>query len=458
MNKLFYSIYLLIVFLSIWGPIPNNIGGIIIVLFFLLWFCFDKNFIFLSPALTIPFIFVLKSKSLESLVIAGLTDILMILAITYYFLININSFSSINKKNVSIPVFLILLHIIYTTLNGVYYMEGITMFFVFIRTYILPLLYLLVLVLVSKNNSRIPLNGLQFFVISLFIVQCISIFQYYDFIKLPSENAVLAKHVARFIEGGFNLNSQTTVPEREVMGLFIPRLNMLIGGSVGSSASIVFALGLLSLFSISSKNYFNNVIKIIFSIVFLFAALLTISTSILISILIFSFFYLKYRNLSYYTILIVFIVPIFFIISTSALISIDGDLRLLDYIISIYFGKTNFIDIGWILGKGPILFSSGFELRPENYMIDVGIFRVMQESGIINMLILLAFIYKVISITIYDFKLNKSKLIILFSVLFILTLSSVHTNFMIYPPFNILFAICTAWLLSKDKKKSIQII
>ncbi len=457
MNKLFYSIYLLIVFLSIWGPIPNNIGGIIIVLFFLLWFCFDKNFIFLSPALTIPFIFVLKSKSLESLVIAGLTDILMILAITYYFL-NINSFSSINKKNVSIPVFLIILHLLYTSLNGVYYMEGITMYLVFLRTYVLPLLYLLVLVLVSKNNSRIPLNGFRFFVIGLFIVQCIAIFQYYDFIKIPSDNAILAKYVTG-MEGDFDSKTYITIPKRDLIGLLLPRLNMLIGGSVGSSASIVFALGLLSLFSIRAQDHFNNVFKIIISFVFLFAAVLTISTSILISILIFSFFYLMYLNKNLYKIFIYYIIPLFLIISTSTLISINGDLRIIDYIELIYFNYDNsLLDLDWILGKGPILFSSGFKLRPENFNIDVGIFRVIQESGIINMLILITFIYKVITKSIYDIKFNKSKLIIIFSVLFVIPLLSVHTNFIIYPPFNILFAICTAWLLSKDRKKDIQII
>ena len=90
MNKFFYSIYLLIVFLSIWGPIPNTSGAILIILFFLIWFYFDKNFIYISPALTIPFIFILRSKSFESLVIAGLTDIMMIIAVSYYFLIKIS--------------------------------------------------------------------------------------------------------------------------------------------------------------------------------------------------------------------------------------------------------------------------------------------------------------------------------------------------------------------------------
>jgi len=457
MNKLLYSIYLLIVFLSIWGPIPNNTGGIIIILFFLLWFCFDKNFIFLSPALTVPFIFILKAKSVDSLVIATLTDIMMVLAITYYFLININSFSSI-KKNVSIPVFLIILHLLYTCLNGLFYIQEITMYLVFLRTYALPLLYLLVLILVSKNNSRIPLNGFRFFLISLFIVQSIAIFQYYDFIKIPSDNAILGKYVTG-IEGDFDYKTNITVPKRDLIGLLLPRLNMLTGGSVGSSASIVFVLGLLSLFSIRAKDHFNNVFKIIISFVLLLAAVLTISTSILISILIFSFFYLSYRNKNLNKIFSFYIIPLFLILSSSSLISINGDLRIIDYIELIYFNDNySFLDLDWILGKGPILFSSGFNLIPENYIIDVGIFRVMQESGIINMLILITFIYKIITVCLNDIKLNKSKITVLFSVLFTLLVCSVHTNFIIYPPYNILFALCSAWILSKDQNKNFQII
>ena len=76
----------------------------------------------------------------------------------------------------------------------------------------------------------------------------------------------------------FDYKTNITVPKRDLIGLLLPRLNMLTGGSVGSSASIVFVLGLLSLFSIRAKDHFNNVFKIIISFVLLLAAVLTIST------------------------------------------------------------------------------------------------------------------------------------------------------------------------------------
>ena len=87
---------------------------------------------------------------------------------------------------------------------------------------------------------------------------------------------------------------------------------------------------------------------------------------------------------------------------------------------------------------------------PDNYTTDVGIFRIMQESGIINMLIVLTFIYLAISKALKKIRTDDSQVSLIFLVLFSLCLTSIHTNYIIVPPFSILFAISAGWIFSKS--------
>ena len=81
MDKLIYSIYFLIVLLSVWGPLPNFYGALIIVLLFTITLFFDRNFIYLTPSITVPFLFLFRAKDFSNFFVAGITEILMFFSI-----------------------------------------------------------------------------------------------------------------------------------------------------------------------------------------------------------------------------------------------------------------------------------------------------------------------------------------------------------------------------------------
>ena len=446
MDKLIYSIYFLIVLLSVWGPLPNFYGALIIVLLFTITLFFDRNFIYLTPSITVPFLFLFRAKDFSNFFVAGITEILMFFSISFYIISFINSKNSNKKFLLSLPAFLILLHLVYTTLNSIIYLNSITLFLVFIRIYLVPLIFLIVIINVASKNPYLMIRALKFFIYGTFIVASISLLQYFDFIKIPTDNSVLGKYVTSTV-GDFDINNQIIIPERNLLGSLIPRLNILLGGAVGSVASILVGIGLCIAFVKNEiiKSWFLRMV--VFSSLIL-AAIFSISMSILISIIIFIFWFFISKKYSITSIFSIIVVPVFIILGSSTIFLVSEGISPLEYL-NVVFGKIS-IDSDWILGKGPVIFSGDFQLIPDNYTTDVGIFRIMQESGIINMLIVLTFIYLAISKALKKIRTDDSQVSLIFLVLFSLCLTSIHTNYIIVPPFSILFAISAGWIFSKS--------
>ena len=446
MDRLIYAFFLAIVLLSVWGPIPNLYGLVIIISLFLIRSFFRSEFIFIAPAITAPFIFLFRAEDFNNFLVAGMTEILMIIAIIYYYLSFLNSYKIKRKIIFSTPLFLILLHLLYTILNSFLYIDNLVLFLFFLRIYILPLIFLIVIVNVAKKNPQLMITSFNYFILGVFIVVSISLLQYFSFIKIPSDNAVLGKFISGVV-GELNLYSDVKIQFRTLFGFTIPRLNMLLGGSVGSVASILFGLG-LSLICIKNISFKSKLLKILIGVTLIFAAILSVSVSIIASILIFLLWFLVHKKYKLTTTLTFIILPVILVLASSSVLILGSGDSPLEYFNLIYGDAI--VDSDWIFGKGPVIFSTGYQLIPENYKIDVGIFRIMQESGFINMAIILMFIYLVISRAVRRIKNENSKQTLLFLIVFTLCLSSVHTNYIIVQPFSILVAISAAWIFSEN--------
>jgi hypothetical protein len=106
-----------------------------------------------------------------------------------------------------------------------------------------------------------------------------------------------------------------------------------------------------------------------------------------------------------------------------------------------------------IFGAGPAVNSSGYEYVPSNAITDIGIFRLLDEYGLI---IFSAFIILLVSYVKYGITENKeiNKIKVIPSVyIFWVFLFMVHGNISLQPPFYGLFAACVAGMIAKKNFK-----
>ena len=113
-------------------------------------------------------------------------------------------------------------------------------------------------------------------------------------------------------------------------------------------------------------------------------------------------------------------------------------LTVLDGLIDFY-SKIDLINI--LFGYGPVINSNKFEYFPNNFIQDIGILRVLTETGIFNFMILIIILFYVLKKNIWlisniPSNFNKSLLI-----MFLSLLSSFHTIIFLTVPFYPLFVM-----------------
>jgi hypothetical protein len=230
----------------------------------------------------------------------------------------------------------------------------------------------------------------------------------------------------------------------------IPRLNLLTGGALGSSAAIFVLLALIIF--IEKTIIDNKILKYIAIILLTVSSLLTASNSVITPFLVlFILFFFKFKFVKKIQLIFLFITiasistiyfefnPIFYITN-----------YLLEPYIS-YFGSLTLNEI--LYGVGPRINTVGFNYINENkFIIDVGFVRVFVETGILNfiffLLILFYTLHNAFIIFKYQFSINSYKFILILITFLLL----IHGNFSIMPPFYPLFAISVAGILINYNK------
>jgi hypothetical protein len=119
-----------------------------------------------------------------------------------------------------------------------------------------------------------------------------------------------------------------------------------------------------------------------------------------------------------------------------------------------HFAKIDIIN--FLFGSGPIIASEKFQFFPENYIIDVGILRVLTEAGFfiffLFILILFYFLKKILWLEVtYPSNYNKSLLI-----MFLTLLSAIHGNMAIASPFYPLFVMVVSGIVVQYRIKKIS--
>ncbi|NQU32108.1 MAG: hypothetical protein HQ521_02640 [Bacteroidetes bacterium] len=270
--------------------------------------------------------------------------------------------------------------------------------------------------------------------------------QYLNILSIPSkDNIVLGKELTSLV-GPSNLSHSYRTYERTFYNGIFTRINLLLGGKHGTVASMVMGLALLGFIDKTRNTFINFRIKIA-AIICFGGALLTLSISILTAFIMFVYWllYYKYKK-NNWTLVICSIIIIFFVSGKFLTLSDGSTPR--EYLEGTIITIGDLVNLkDWVLGSGPIITSKGFFHISDSYVRDVGIFSVMQESGIINMYFILAFIAITLHNGMLEIRKRPDKLRLACGILFTIGILSIHTNIILLPPFNVVFAFTAAGLL-----------
>ena len=211
-----------------------------------------------------------------------------------------------------------------------------------IRQYALPLIFLIFFIAVSLNNNQLPKEAFRICIIAYGLIAFIALLNYFDLI------IILQGNVFRYFLGCSNDIFQTVFPCKN---LAILRLNPLLGGSIGTSASILLMLAIVIILNFKKKDS----LIIYFSIPLIFSAFFSISFSTIIPIT----FTVAVIVLSKYRMYLkqIFIVLIIFFILFISNFSFGGEKSFLTYFQSTvmtalidHYSKIDLINI--FLGLG----------------------------------------------------------------------------------------------------------
>lgn len=411
---------------------------LILPLFFIIYLShiiINPKIILFYPILVYPFMFILKSPGGGNLFLAALPDFTAIISVLYILCFKK---SSINRYK--LLTILLLFHGLLTFFISFFHIFNIFYIPIIIRQYTLPILFIYSIIIISQTYQNFVSKAILFTLISFAIV---SIFAIFNLLHLVNFNSTLPE--LQPVLTILNDNQEITLERNSIFLVNIPRLNLLTGGALGSSAAIFLCLALVSLFT----EYFDKFSKFIIFSTLSISSLLTASVSITIPIFVLFIFYFlyKYKKLYKYLILIngMLVTSVLYLkfdfnpieyFSSSILKSIIG-----------FIGLLNINDI--IFGIGPRITTVGFDYINSNkfFLIDVGLLRVFVESGILNFFIFSIFIINIYLKGIKLLKNNFSYVNLSYMLLFTTMCLLVHANFTVLPPFYPLFAISTAGIL-----------
>lgn len=397
----------------------------------------------LLPFYLFPFMFLIRAQSPDNQILTILPDLFVVLSIA----LNVATLK-IRKKNMTLLGLIALLSILISSIN-LYHVGELSYLPLIIRQYALPLLFLLVVINSSLKNPGLYKEALFISVVSFSLVAILSLLNIAGNIFIPRSLPALYPFL-NFTENVDNIEQVS----RTVGSFSLPRLNLFTGGALGSSGALFFILGLVAFFNLQSKPFW--VTKIL-SIPLLLAAVVTVSTSLLIALMgyFIAFYFTVKTNFGGKLAGSIGVIGVIFLLTSTSVMGISPVDYFMDTALVGLVKHTFTLDFWEVMfGVGPRLTSAGFEFIPDKFIIDVGIFRVFVESGIIAFILFLMLLIKIFVLGFrasYDGNVSAVRPYLAIFVVFILL---VHANMTALPPFYPLFCIACLGICQSLVRKS----
>lgn len=436
----FYILILVSVILTL--PPLLILSGLLAYLAFHIYL-FKSDFL-LFPFIVYPFRFVIRVSAVESPFLTLLPEIITLLCLVV-FLITLRipqKITQVSKPKFYLTVFVITSSLIFIAHSFFY---DLMYLFVIVRTYIIPACFTLAVIHFSGRVKTIPRSALSLYMVSTTIIAVIGLLQYFNLYKLPNDDLMFFRTL---VVGGYD-DREYYESERTIASIILPRMNLLSGGSLGSSAGFFFATGILW----QTNGYTKfKISRIILTILCVIAALLTLSFSVITALMILGCVYLfvgKARPSSLSNSLFFRLLLLSSIILMIVFLRIS-EMSLFDYFTDTY--KSNPADIlslsTLFFGYGIDYYSSTLSIIPKNNVADIGVFKIFFQTGIFSFILLALAFYHIVRDAIK--KVNKGCQQIKYSYLylFLLAIFLVHQNWMVGSPFYLLFSASAAGILS----------
>lgn len=425
LQNLFTSLIFISLLNLVFNPINLYFGFVILVFFILIFIYIKLANIALLPFYFYPFLIIFKTQYPDYLLFSVLPEISILISFIYIF------FDQKIKKSEKYLYFLVLLLSFSLIFSNFLFIFDIYFLPALIRQYALPIIFLVFFIGVSLNNHQLPREAFRICIIAYGLIAIIAFLNYFDLIN------ILQGNVFRYFLGCSNDIFQTIFPCKN---LALLRLNPLLGGSIGTSASILLMLAIVIILNFKIKDglIFYFTIPLIFSAFFSISFSTIIPITFTIAVLIFSKFRMYFKQ--------IFIGLIIFFILFISNFSFGGEQNFLTYFqltvlnsLIEHYSKIDLINI--FFGSGPIINSNKFGYFPDHFIQDIGILRILTETGVFNfflvILMLLYFLKKVIWLVFYyPSNYNKSLLI-----MFLTLISSFHAIIFLTIPFYPLFVM-----------------
>jgi hypothetical protein len=427
-NLISYGIYFALLNLIFNPYIYISLVLIFFIIFLAIKFSL-KNFLLINFYI-FPFTFLIRNQDHSNIILTLIPDFFMIFSALFFFFYKKIIIS--NKYLLSLLIFYTLI----TIIIKIYHIGDYLFLPILLRQHFIPLIFLITFIFASQKNNILPIEAIKISVISYGIVALIAILNYFELINIKTFH-------------------EAKIDERIIFDISLPRADIFLGGAIGSSAAILFTLGLVAIF-LKEKKY--NKLNLFLSIPLFLASCLNLSYSIIVPIIYASFIFITIKKtlVQIIKILILFVFSYFFITK-----NLLNQISISEYIQNnfleayiYYISHTNFFNI--LLGVGPIITSKGYEFIPDvYYIIDAGIFRVLIETGILNFILFVYILYILLKKLIFldnNYNRNYNKI---FLIILLVIISLPHGNITSTPPFNLLFITVITWITIKSDIKKI---
>jgi hypothetical protein len=400
-----------------------------------------SNYIVLLPFYFYPFLFILKSREPNNLILSLLPEISVFISFFYIFL---NQKILKYEKHLFFLLFLIAFFLVLVSflhIQDIYFLPAL------IRQYALPLIFLIIFINASLRKNELPMEAFKICIISYVTVSIVALLNYFEMIDV-----IKYKYYRISI---LCLNDTAALLLR-CLNDQMPRSLPLLGGSIGTSASILWMLG-ITVILIFNNNFHLKYFSIPLFILGFFSSSFSVIIPIAYSLAVITLS--KYKK--YYKQILISLIIIFILFLTN--FGFFGEETVFKYFkLTILSGILDHFEnikiINFLFGSGPVISSEKFEFFPEKFIIDVGILRVLTEAGFFNfflfILVLFYFLKKILWLEVnYPSNYNKSLLI-----MFLTLISAVHGNMVITSPFYPLFVMVVSSIVVQYRLKKNYLI
>lgn len=431
---------------SVYGGFSPSISIVALLVLLIIYAFNGHNNLLLLTCLLYPFLFLIRIPDNSNIILLAFPDIVAISAVMMSIITSARKSSDLKLDKLS---FYLSVYAFLNLLNPSMHTLSIeTLPFIF-RQYVLPVIFTIIFINASYKDETLPQRALSASIYSFTLVSLMAMLNYLDILPIPP------LFVEIYPTSSYMLDIESGVAHGRSIagGDIIPRINYFLGGALGSAASILACLAIINIFNF--EHGVKKSLAIICGVSLIISTLLSLSYTPLFPVS-FLIIYIAYRRRSR-----IYFLPIALLIILLLITKIDlAGMSAYQYIENSYIGYvfdaliSNSL-LTFFMGYGPRLATSSIDYFAGEYAVDVGIFRILFEQGIINFAVFILIIYKIYNKYLTadkdSFLDNKFPFILIISTMLI----SAHTNMTITPPFYPLFALCVAGVVCKTKKRVI---